>query len=639
VVSLIEGVTTGAMASILLLDRDGVHLRHGAAPRLPERFVHNIDGAAIGPMEGSCGAAAFLREQVIVEDIASHPNWRFYKQLALPLGLRACWSTPIFSTKHDVLGTFAIYYHEPRRPSVEELDAVAIATHLASLAIERSRADEDLRESERRYRQLYASVDDIVYEIGVDREGEFRFSSVNPAFTRVTGISAEFATGKRVREIVPPESIDRVLSYYRQAIAEHRTVSWEETSTYPTGVKHGDVSVTPIFDAQGHWHSLVGTVHDTTERRRADARIAEQASLLDKAHDAIVVIGVDARVQYWNHGATKLYGFARDEALGKSFADLVQPESAERELLRGRLFREGQSTREVRRTTCSGAVRIVESSATLLRDSAGVPSAVLLIETDITERKALELQFHRSQRLESLGTMASGITHDFNNILMSIMGCASLAMRAVERDSAAHEALTEIVNAARHAGELTRRILAFSRGQQFKVSRIDLSGPVGEALALLRSTITAPIELRTEIEESVPWVLADPTAIHQLLINLATNAAHAIGHRRGCVEVSLKSLEVHEPRLVNVGSLSKGSYAVLSVGDDGAGMDRHTVERMFDPYFTTRKVEGTGLGLWVVHGIVINHLGAIEVQSEVGQGTTIRVYLPALVTEVEPVVS
>jgi len=632
-IALIESVTTDAVASILLLDRDGVHLRHGAAPRLPERWVRAIDGSAIGPMEGSCGAAAYLREQVIARDIASHPNWGCYKQTALPEGLRACWSTPILSTKHEVLGTFAIYYREPRAPVAEELDVVALATQLAAIAIERSRADEDLRESELRYRQLYESVDDVVYEVVRDQAGEFRFAAVNPAFIRVTGISADQVIGKRVCEIIPPESVERVFSYYRQAIAERRTLRWEETSTYPTGVKHGDVSITPIFTARGEWHSLVGTVHDTTERRLAEALIAEQAALLDKAHDAIMLIGVDARVKYWNHGATKLYGFSRDEALGQPFVDLLRPETDERDVVRERLLGAGQSTREVRRTTRSEAVRIVESSATLLRNHTGEPSAVLMIETDITERKALELQFQRSQRLESLGTMASGITHDFNNILMSIMGSAGLAIRVVAPGSVAHNALTEIENAARHAGELTRRILAFSRGQEFKRSPIDLRGPVREALALLRSTITAPVELRAEIGESLPRVLADSTAIHQVLVNLATNAAHAMGHAGGCVQVSLRSVVIDEPRVVNVGSLAKGRYALLEVRDNGRGMDRRTVERMFDPYFTTRNVEGTGLGLWMVHGIVVHHLGAIEVQSELGKGTTIRVYLPELASQ------
>jgi CheY-like chemotaxis protein len=232
--------------------------------------------------------------------------------------------------------------------------------------------------------------------------------------------------------------------------------------------------------------------------------------------------------------------------------------------------------------------------------------------------------------VEALGTLAGGIAHDFNNILLAISGNAKLAMEDTDLIHPAQRSLREIARASARATSLVQRILAFSRQTEPRRELIQLRPAVQEALKLLRSTLPAMIEIRTDMSASVPWVKADSTQIHQVMMNLMTNSAHAIGAGGGVVTVRLDAVEqrADEPALAD--GLATGPYVRLSIQDTGCGMDRATLERIFDPFFTTKPAgQGTGLGLSVVHGIVRNHHGAITVESSPGLGTTFSLYFPA----------
>lgn len=631
IVLLLESVSEGAAGSILLVDGAAGTVHHGAAPHLPEAFVRAIDGSKIGPREGSCGAAAYSKQRVVAEDLETHPNWTRYKEAALPHGLRACWSSPILDPRGEVLGTFAFYYRTRYSPTSDDLAQVEVATHLASIAIGRDRSERELRESELRYRRVYDAVVDVIFRVQREDDGRFRFVSVNPSFTRSTGLAAYEVVGKCVDEIIPPESLELVLSKYRRAIDERTSVRWEETSSYPIGVRTGDVTIAPIFDDDGQLVELVGTVHDVSERKAASERIAAQASLLDRARDSIVLLETDDdSIRYWNGGAARLYGHPADVAIGRRFSELVDVPPGERARFLEKLQRDGECTIEQRRRTATGATRIVESRATLLVDESGAPKEVLLIETDLTERRAAESHFLRSQRIESLGTLAGGVAHDFNNILTGILAHVRAASRALDADHPASRFLGEIEKASWRAAELTRRILTFSQRVDPARGQLDLRGPVAEAIALLRSTVPPPILFSASIGDDVPEVLGDSTGIHQIVMNLGTNAAHAIGKANGTIHVSLRGQRITETRTMSVGSVVPGRYAVIEVTDSGRGIEPETIEKMFEPYFTTKTTEGTGLGLSVVHGIVNGHEGAIDVESVLARGTTFRVYLPSI---------
>jgi signal transduction histidine kinase len=252
------------------------------------------------------------------------------------------------------------------------------------------------------------------------------------------------------------------------------------------------------------------------------------------------------------------------------------------------------------------------------------------IERDHVERRrrTLESQLRQSQKMEALGTMAGGVAHDFNNILTAIGGNASLALGDLEPGHPATESIVEIQQAHARAVDLVRRILTFSRKQDSHKTLVNLAGVVDEAVRLLRVSLPKHISVRTQYESGLPQILADATQVHQIVMNLGTNAAHAMKEGGGTLLITLGRVAFVDPADVPSVALRPGSYLQLDIADSGPGIPPEIVDRLFEPFFTTKGEAGTGLGLSVVHGIVHEHGGAITVQSAVDQGTTFSVYLP-----------
>ncbi len=225
--------------------------------------------------------------------------------------------------------------------------------------------------------------------------------------------------------------------------------------------------------------------------------------------------------------------------------------------------------------------------------------------------------------------MAGGIAHDFNNILALIRGNAALALSDLPTDHAAHTSLVEIDKASRRAADLVRRILTFGRREELHRQILDLPPVVGEAAQLLRTTLPARIQIHVQASPDLPPISAEPTLVHQVVMNLGANAAHAIGERGGSIEISLEAVAVDDALAASVANLRTGQYVRLTVADNGCGMDEATLARIFEPFFTTKPLgQGTGLGLSVVHGILHSHDGAVSVASHPAQGTTVALYFP-----------
>ncbi len=489
-----------------------------------------------------------------------------------------------------------------------------------------------MEDRERLRSLVYNALSDIFFYLGVERDGGFRFLFVNTAFLRATGLSEERVLGQLVQQVIPQPSLNDVLASYRRAIVEKRTVTWHEVTAYPTGTKHGDVSVTPIFDSTGRCTNLVGTVHDITEHIEAQERIQEQAALLDRAKDAIIVRDMSGVVQYWNRAAERFYGHTSREAVGRAMQELIPHDPAPVEHAQRTLLDCGEWSGEFSGVTRSGKPITIEASWTLLRDERGKPKAIFAIHTDITGRRQLELQMTRTQRLESLGTLAGGIAHDFANILGAIIANVGLALSKLEVQEVVQECLEEIERASTKGADLVRQILTFSRERKPERRPIRLESVVLEALHLLRSTLPPGIEVRTRFAGDVPDVFADPTQLHQVVMNLVTNAVHAMSAAGGVLDLATEHLRVEAGAAAT--ALLPGDYARLSVSDTGTGMDATTLERIFEPFYTTKgSGKGTGLGLSVVHGIVKGHEGNIDVRSTPGQGSVFTVDLPAKPTE------
>ncbi len=270
IIALVERQAEGMFCSILLLEPDGKTVRLGASRSLPPAFAKAFDGQLIGPTAGSCGTALHRKERVIVEDVATHPYWAAYKDVALAYGLRACWSSPIFDAQRGVLGSFAMYYREIRGPSPEELLWVDVATHLASISICRERADLQLRRSQTLLSLVYNNVEDVIFYVAIEGENRYRVLSVNPAFERITGTPGEAIVGRLITEVMHAETLDITLEKYRTAIATGQKVTWEHAAIYPKGEKIGEVTLCPVFDSAGVCTNIVSTVHDVTARRHAE---------------------------------------------------------------------------------------------------------------------------------------------------------------------------------------------------------------------------------------------------------------------------------------------------------------------------------------------------------------------------------
>ncbi len=261
---------------------------------------------------------------------------------------------------------------------------------------------------------------------------------------------------------------------------------------------------------------------------------------------------------------------------------------------------------------------------------------IVHIVKDISAQKHLESQLRQAQKMEAIGTLAGGIAHDFNNILTPIVGYANLLRLQVEPDSQLHKGLSTILYAAKRATELVKQILAFSRRHEQEMAPLSIQPIVKEVLKLLRSTLPTNIDIQHKIDMDCGVILADPTQIHQLLMNLCTNSSHAMSNDGGILKVSVQCLDLTSKECAKFHLLSTGSHISLEVADTGCGMTPELMNRIFEPYFTTKEMEkGTGMGLAVVHNIVTNHSGDIRVRSEPGEGTTFTILLPVIQREEE----
>ena len=367
------------------------------------------------------------------------------------------------------------------------------------------------------------------------------------------------------------------------------------------------------------------------ERKEAEQRIREQAQLLDKARDAILAHDMDGRIVYWNKSAERLTGWASDEILGERTHSCLYDPDEEDKLRRCRetLMEEGEWTGELHMRTKDDDELIVESRWTLVRDESGAPDRVLVINTDITERKRLESQFLRSQRMESIGRLVGGIAHDLGNLLMPItLGVKVLRRRLPQTDDKIEQVLNMIQKSAERGGNMVEQVLAFARGVEGERVALQLDSIVEEIESISDETFPETIEVRTDVAADLPRVVGDATQIQQVLMNLCVNARDAMPEG-GVLSIEAHPVELTEADAERNIDAEPGPYVCLRVQDTGTGMPEDVMDKIFEPFYSTKEEgEGTGLGLSTAYSIVQSHDGFIDVDSEEGAGTTFWVYLP-----------
>ena len=369
------------------------------------------------------------------------------------------------------------------------------------------------------------------------------------------------------------------------------------------------------------------------QRRQAEAKIREQAALLDKARDGICVTDMDQQIFYWNKGAERLYGWGTEEAVGRNVNDLLFQCGSSRPLeALKELIRRDEWQGELHKVRKDGRQIIVESHWTLLRDDAGQPKSILVIDTDITERKRIEAELLRTQRMQSIGALAGGIAHDLNNVLAPILMVADL-IRGELASEDSRKMLDTAKASAQRGAEMVKQILTFARGVSGELKVLQVKHLVNEMVKLVRDTFPRSIHIESNVAGNLYPINGDATQLHQVLLNLCVNARDAMP-KGGTLLIEAANAALENKRSAMLPKPVSGKFVALTVADTGCGIPPELRDKIYEPFFTTKEAgKGTGLGLSTVMAIVQTHQGFIELSSEPGRGTVFSVYLPAAGTE------
>jgi two-component system, cell cycle sensor histidine kinase and response regulator CckA len=516
---------------------------------------------------------------------------------------------------------------------------------------ERKRAEDALRTSEERFRSLVESSSDWIWE--VDAQG--RYTHVSSKVREILGYAPAEVIGRSPSDLMPEEEAGRVEAIFSEIAAHRRPFSLlENVNLHRDGRRIVmETSGVPVFGSEGEFMGYRGMDRDITERKVVEESLRESEekfrTLFETMSEGVFYQGLDGAFLDANPAAMEMLGLTLDELLGRTLYDLSWDVIHEKgtkcsmeEYPSTVALRTGKPVMGVVLGVFNplrkSYVWMAVSAIPQFRQGEAVPYRVYVTLHDLTQRKLaaeakekLESQLRHTQKLEAIGTLAGGIAHDFNNILSPIIGYTEMAMDSIEESSTSRYDLDQVLIAANRAKDLVRQILSFSRlGEEQLMRPVDMGLIVKEALKLLRASLPSTIEIRQDIHKVT--VVADATQIHQVVVNLCTNAAHAM-EDMGILDMSLQEVHLSAQNLAElaIADLKPGKYLKLSVKDTGTGMSSDTLQRIFDPYFTTKEVgKGTGLGLAVVHGIVKRHGGEILVKSELGKGTVFEVLIPVV---------
>ena len=501
---------------------------------------------------------------------------------------------------------------------------VAVLTDIT----ERKQAEEKLKESEAKLRALFEGS---AYPMGLAKSGIEIM--VNPAYVELFGYSrAAEVVGKSLYDDIAPEERPRLQEFARRRLRGDPAPAFYETRGIKRDGTIFDMAVgISTYEANGEVYTI-GILRDITESKQAEKKVREQAALLENANDAIYTTALDCTILYWNLGAERTYGWTSAEALNRKTTDLITSDPASADALAAIVLKQGSWSGERSQKTKAGQKVEVFSRLTLVRDEQGQPQAFFAINTDITERKQLEAQFLRSQRLESIGALASGIAHDLNNVLAPIIMAAPLLQNMV-KDQAALYLLKTMETSAQRGAAIVRQVLTFARGIEGERVPLQPRHLLREIEALAAETFPKGIRVESDVAADLWPVFGDATQLHQALMNLCVNARDAMPEG-GVLTLEASNIVLSEAAAGKIPGAQPGSYACLRVTDTGTGIPPEIEAKIFEPFFTTKGVgKGTGLGLSTVLAIVRSHGGFVRIATKVGHGSTFELFLPATTAE------
>ncbi len=481
-------------------------------------------------------------------------------------------------------------------------------------------------EAQRRLLQAVEHTDEVIFM--TDASGVITYT--NPAFQRVYGYTREEVLGKTPRILKSGRWDQRTYAdFWNTILAGHSLRGEIVNKTKAGALITVQSTVSPVYVGDRTLIGFIAIQEDITARKQSEEHIRELATLLDIASDAIIVIDLQGAVTFWSKGAERLYGWTAEEAVGNDCMALLDqghfdPSSSAVQ----RTLEHGAWNGELHQTTRKRQSVTVESRWTLMKTPQGTAHRILIVNTDVTERKLLEAQFYRAQRLESLGTLASGIAHDLNNVFTPIMIAADL-LKAKLSDPAQLKLTSTIEKGLARGKAIVEQVLGFARGMAGERKPVRLDSVVREIQHIVAETFPRSIGLKSHVDPNLWTVEGDSTQFHQILMNLCVNARDAMPSG-GVLEINVTNRTLTEADVHQRAGVAAGPYVVLTVRDTGIGIPPENMEKIFDPFFTTKETgKGTGLGLATVHTIVKNARGFITVESEPGQGTAFHVYFPA----------
>ena len=468
-------------------------------------------------------------------------------------------------------------------------------------------------------------------------DADRRIIYANPAFTRLTGYAAAEVLGRNCALLQGPETDPATVARMRAALQAGAAFDGELVNYRKDGTRfRNHLSLTPVRTSTGALVNYIGLSQDVSERWRIEdelraseerfRQIAENIHevfwMTDPANHQMLYIS-PAYEQIWGRRCADIMRNPSD------WLKAIHPDDRGRVSAAAKRQIAGDYHEVYRVVRPDESIRWVRERAFPIRDADGHAYRIVGTAEDITEHRKLESRFIQAQKMEAIGTLAGGIAHDFNNILAAIMGYTELMRMQIKGQPQVEDYLQALLKASGRAAALVRQILAFSRQGEHERKPMSLARVVAEPLAMLRATLPTTIEFDVKLDEDLPFVMVDVTQIHQVLMNLCTNAAHAMKDRQGRLGIRLEACEVTRGQAASSVRLREGPHVRLTVSDNGQGMTREVVERIFEPFFTTKAPgEGTGLGLAVVHGIMQTHDGEVMVQSTPGKGTTFELYFP-----------
>jgi len=573
---------------------------------------------------GPIGTAFREERSYICNDMLDDPAALPWRDEVIRCGFRSCAAFPIRETG-KLCASLTVYSEEKDFFKDKEVALLEEAALDLSFAIDNlvktevhRKVEAALRASEERYRTTLDTMMEGCVLIGFD----WIYLYLNAAAASHSRRPASEMLGRCIHEVWPGISETEVFAAFTRCMEERTEQQCEIEFVFPGGGSGWfDVRCHPIPEG-----IFVLSV-DITGRKLADARIHEQASLLDKAQDAIIVRDLDHRILFWNRGAERLYGWAADEAVGASIKKLLYDAPHDFLSATRKTLEHGEWVGEIEQLTKNGETRTVEGHWSLVHDDAGKLKSILAINTDITERKHLEQQFLRAQRMESIGTLAGGIAHDLNNVLAPIMMSIDL-LRSYVSNPNGLEILSIIGESARRGAEMVGQVLTFARGVEGRSVDVRVAHVVRDLVRIIEETFPKNIGLETQIEPGLWAVKGDPTQIHQVLLNLCVNSRDAMPDG-GLITVKAENLMIDEHYAGMNIEASPGPYLKIEVEDTGHGIPWDIMDKLFDPFFTTKEVgKGTGLGLSTSLAIIRSHGGFIRAYSDPGMGARFRIYLP-----------